>query len=75
MQTWRVNQDDKMVLWGTYIICLEGISIPSISSDTLWGAGFSIQADTFLIQLIVTNHGNAVRMGESETFNHVWHLF
>ena len=75
MQIWRIGQNDKEVLWGSYTICLNGITIPSISPDTLWGAGLSILSGSFLIQLIVTNHINAVRWGESEIFSKDWHPF
>ena len=75
MQTWSIGQNDKEVLWGSYTILVAGITIPSISLDTLWGAGLSILSANFIIQLIVTNHVNAVRWGESKIFSKDWHKF
>lgn len=75
MQTWGIGQNDKEVLWGSYTICVEGITIPSISPFSLWGSGLSILSDRFLIQLIATNQGNAVRWAESENFSKDWHPF
>ena len=75
MQTWGIGQSDKAVLWGSYPICVEGITIQPVSPFSLWGAGLSIQADRFLIQLIVTNQGNAVRMAENGIFSREWHPF